>query len=90
MQLQKGAFGNVYMATNNATKQKVALKRIPKKLASREDFQREMEALLRIQKWGGHPHIWLVYYSCSSFHVLSMHITYVDSYFYVLYIQCIT
>ena len=48
------------MATNNATKQKVALKRIPKKLASREDFQREMEALLRIQKWGGHPHIWLV------------------------------
>jgi hypothetical protein len=35
----------------------VALKRIPKKLASREDFQREMEALLRIQKWGGHPHI---------------------------------
>lgn len=35
----------------------MALKRIPKKLASREDFQREMEALLRIQKWGGHPHI---------------------------------
>ena len=66
------------MATNNATKQKVALKRIPKKLASREDFQREMEALLRIQKWGGHPHIWLVYYSCSSFRVLSMHNTYVD------------
>ena len=32
-------------------------RRIPKKLASREDFQREMEALLRIQKWGGHPHI---------------------------------
>ena len=29
------------------------MKRIPKKLASREDFQREMEALLRIQKWGG-------------------------------------
>ena len=73
------------MATNNATKQKVALKRIPKKLASREDFQREMEALLRIQKWGGHPHIWLVYYSCSSFRVLSMHNTYVDPFYCIIY-----
>ena len=55
--LGEGAFGNVYLATNNVTGERVALKRIPKKLASREDFQREMEALLRIQKWGGHPHI---------------------------------
>jgi len=71
--INKGAFGNVYMATNNATKQKVALKRIPKKLASREDFQREMEALLRIQKWGGHPHIWLVLLFMLIFSCLSMH-----------------
>jgi len=53
----EGAFGHVLVATHRATGERVALKRIPKKLASREDFQREMEALLRIQKWGGHPHI---------------------------------
>eukprot|EP00585_Thalassiosira_rotula_P005854 CAMPEP_0196159362 /NCGR_PEP_ID=MMETSP0910-20130528/46283_1 /TAXON_ID=49265 /ORGANISM="Thalassiosira rotula, Strain GSO102" /LENGTH=938 /DNA_ID=CAMNT_0041424281 /DNA_START=104 /DNA_END=2920 /DNA_ORIENTATION=- len=53
----EGAFGHVLLATSNLTNERVALKRIPKKLASREDFQREMEALLRIQKWGGHPHI---------------------------------
>ena len=53
----EAAFGHVLMATHKSTGERVALKRIPKKLASREDFQREMEALLRIQKWGGHPHI---------------------------------
>lgn len=53
----EGAFGHVLMARSHQTGERVALKRIPKKLASREDFQREMEALLRIQKWGGHPHI---------------------------------
>jgi hypothetical protein len=52
-----GAFGHVLLATHKQSGDRVALKRIPKKLASREDFQREMEALLRIQKWGGHPHI---------------------------------
>ncbi|KAL7520944.1 hypothetical protein ACHAWX_005637 [Stephanocyclus meneghinianus] len=52
-----GAFGRVLLATHRRTGERVALKRIPKKLASRQDFQREMEALLRIQKWGGHPHI---------------------------------
>lgn len=52
-----GAFGHVLLATHKKSGDRVALKRIPKKLASREDFQREMEALLRIQKWGGHPHI---------------------------------
>lgn len=53
----EGAFGHVLLATHKSSGERVALKRIPKKLASREDFQREMEALLRIQKWGGHPHI---------------------------------
>ena len=53
----EGAFGHVFLATSRRTGERVALKRIPKSLASREDFQREMEALLRIQKWGGHPHI---------------------------------
>lgn len=53
----EGAFGHVFLATSKRTGERVALKRIPKSLASREDFQREMEALLRIQKWGGHPHI---------------------------------
>ena len=53
----EGAFGHVLLAKHLSTGERVALKRIPKKLASREDFQREMEALLRIQKWGGHPHI---------------------------------
>jgi len=87
----KGAFGNVYMATNNATKQKVALKRIPKKLASREDFQREMEALLRIQKWGGHPHIWLVIIiHVHLFMFVGMFKSLMLILFYVLYIQRIT
>jgi len=53
----EGAFGHVLVAKSKQTGERYALKRIPKKLASREDFQREMEALLRIQKWGGHPHI---------------------------------
>jgi hypothetical protein len=52
-----GAFGHVLHATHKESGERVALKRIPKKLASSEDFQREMEALLRIQKWGGHPNI---------------------------------
>lgn len=52
-----GAFGRVYVARSRRTGERVAVKRIPKSLASREDFQRETEALLRIQKWGGHPHI---------------------------------
>jgi len=53
----EGAFGHVLLATHKSSGERVAIKRIPKKLASHEDFQREMEALLRIQKWGGHPHI---------------------------------
>jgi serine/threonine protein kinase len=56
-ELGVGAFGRVYVATSRHTNEIVALKRIPKSIASREDFQRETEALLRIQKWGGHPHI---------------------------------
>ena len=53
----EGAFGHVLLGTHKSSGERVAIKRIPKKLASHEDFQREMEALLRIQKWGGHPHI---------------------------------
>ena len=53
----EGAFGHVLLGTHKSSGERVAIKRIPKKLASSEDFQREMEALLRIQKWGGHPHI---------------------------------
>jgi hypothetical protein len=53
----EGTFGHVFLATSRRSGERVAFKRIPKSLASREDFQREMEALLRIQKWGGHPHI---------------------------------
>ena len=56
-ELGVGAFGRVYVAKSRRTNEIVALKRIPKSIASREDFQRETEALLRIQKWGGHPHI---------------------------------
>jgi hypothetical protein len=61
-QLQKtaigeGAFGQVFLAKNRRTGESVAVKKIWKEFTNREDCQREMNALLHIRKFGGHPHI---------------------------------
>ena len=53
-----GSFGSVYLATDRTTGKKVALKKIAKKHTSNSSFQREMNALLHLQKQaGGHPNI---------------------------------
>jgi hypothetical protein len=55
--LGEGAFGAVYLGRHKLTQEKVAIKKIPKKLTSDENFQREMEALMHIRSAGGHPNI---------------------------------
>ena len=55
--LGEGAFGAVHLATNRTTGEHVAIKRIPKNMTDLESFQREVNALLRIKRLGGHPHI---------------------------------
>jgi len=55
--LGEGAFGAVHLATDRLTGEKVALKRIPKRMTDDEEFQREMNALIRIRSLGGHPNI---------------------------------
>ena len=55
--LGEGAFGAVHLATNRQTSEHVAIKRIPKSMTDLESFQREVNALLRIKRLGGHPHI---------------------------------
>ena len=52
-----GGFGSVYEATHRRTGQKVALKEISKQYTSNQAFQREMNALLILQRNGSHPHI---------------------------------
>lgn len=55
--LGEGAFGTVHKAINRATGEEVALKKIPKKYTSNDDFQKEMAALTQIRAYGGHPNI---------------------------------
>jgi hypothetical protein len=55
--LGEGSFGSVYHATDRATGESVAVKKIPKELTDNESFQREMDALLHLRDNGGHPHI---------------------------------
>lgn len=55
--LGRGAYGNVYLATNRETKEQVAVKKISKKYTGSIDFQREMNALLHLNSAGGHPNI---------------------------------
>ena len=55
--LGEGAFGAVHLASNRSTGEHVAIKRIPKSMTDLESFQREVSALLRIKRLGGHPHI---------------------------------
>jgi hypothetical protein len=55
--LGEGAFGEVFLGTDRATGEMVAVKKIWKEFTEQEDFQREMTALLQIRSHGGHPHI---------------------------------
>jgi hypothetical protein len=55
--LGRGAYGAVYLATNRRTGEQVAIKKISKKAMDTVDFQREMNALLHLQRAGGHPNI---------------------------------
>ena len=53
----EGAFSTVYTATNYSTNEKVAVKKISKRFTDSDAFQNEIDALLRLQENGGHPHI---------------------------------
>lgn len=55
--LGEGAFGAVYPARDRTTGEKVAVKKIPKKLTDDMGFQREMNALNHLRATGGHPNI---------------------------------
>jgi hypothetical protein len=55
--LGEGGFGAVYPATDRKTNEKVALKKISKKFTDDDGFRKEMEALLKIRKSGGHPNL---------------------------------
>lgn len=55
--LGEGGFGAVYAATNRATGEAVACKKICKTYTDDIGFQREMEAFLHLRSNGGHPNI---------------------------------
>ena len=55
--LGEGTFGTVYSATDRATGEKVALKKLPKKHTDDLLFTREMDALMHLRGAGGHPNI---------------------------------
>lgn len=55
--LGEGAYGSVYLAHHKVTGEAVAVKEIDKRFTDSTDFQREMDALLRIREFSGHPHV---------------------------------
>jgi serine/threonine protein kinase len=52
-----GSFGSVFLATDKATGEKVALKQIPKRHTNSVSFQQEMRTMMYIKSKGGHPHL---------------------------------
>ena len=54
--LGEGAFGVVWAATDRSTGERVAVKKIPKHCTDLASFQREMDALLLLREYGGHPY----------------------------------
>lgn len=60
--LGEGGFGKVYRATRRSDGMAVALKRIPKEWTDSDEFQREVNALCKLNDVaGGHPHICQMY-----------------------------
>ncbi|KAL7449477.1 hypothetical protein ACHAWC_001535, partial [Mediolabrus comicus] len=58
----EGGFGQVYRAKRRSNGKQVALKRIPKEWTESDEFQREVNALCRLNDVaGGHPHICQMY-----------------------------
>jgi hypothetical protein len=55
--LGEGAYGSVYLAHHKITGEAVAVKEIDKRFTDSTSFQREMDALLRIREFSGHPHV---------------------------------
>lgn len=53
----EGGFGAVYVGVDKKSKQKVAIKKIPKRITNDSSFQQEMNAFLHIRHKGGHPNI---------------------------------
>ena len=58
----EGGFGQVYRGKRRSNGKQVALKRIPKEWTESDEFQREVNALCRLNDVaGGHPHICQMY-----------------------------
>lgn len=55
--LGEGNFGSVYPAIHRATGERVAVKQMKKAFTTHEAFRREMDAMLVLEKNGGHPNI---------------------------------
>jgi hypothetical protein len=53
----EGTFGSVYLARDRTNGDTVAIKQIPKHMTDQEAFVQEIQAMLHVQKNGGHPHI---------------------------------
>lgn len=53
----EGGFGAVFLAIDKETKETVAVKKISKEFTNDASFQKEMNALLHIRQFGGHPYI---------------------------------
>ena len=55
--LGEGAFGAVYSAVHTETGERVAIKQISKDVVDDPQFEKEIDALLRLRHNGGHPNI---------------------------------
>lgn len=55
--LGEGSFGVVYLAMDQKSQERVAVKKISKKYTGAHDLQREINSLLHLRDAGGHPNI---------------------------------
>lgn len=55
--LGEGAYGAVFSAIHRQTGEKVAVKKISKRLTNNSSFQREMDSLMLLRENGGHPNV---------------------------------
>jgi len=59
--LGEGSYGRVFLAKRKSDGTAVALKAIARKAISDDEFQREVNALQRLSRNGGHPHVCRLY-----------------------------